>query len=33
MVWRNGERVRLFTRRGFDWTDRYPVIAWPGECA
>jgi bifunctional non-homologous end joining protein LigD len=19
-------RVRLFTRRGFDWTDRYPVI-------
>jgi ATP-dependent DNA ligase len=20
-------RVRLFTRRGFDWTDRYPVIS------
>jgi hypothetical protein len=19
--------VRLFTRRGFDWTDRYPAIA------
>jgi bifunctional non-homologous end joining protein LigD len=19
-------RVRLFTRRGFDWTDRYPLI-------
>jgi ATP-dependent DNA ligase len=27
MVWRDGERVRLFTRRGFDWTDRYPRIA------
>jgi hypothetical protein len=26
MVWRNGERVRLFTQRGFDWTDRYPRI-------
>ena len=26
MVWREGERVRLFTRRGFDWTDRYPWI-------
>jgi ATP-dependent DNA ligase len=26
MVWRDGERVRLFTRRGFDWTDRYPWI-------
>ena len=24
LVWRDGERVRLFTRRGFDWTDRYP---------
>jgi bifunctional non-homologous end joining protein LigD len=22
---RNG-RVRLFTRRGYDWTDRYPLI-------
>jgi len=27
MVWRDGERVRLFTRRGFDWTHRYPRIA------
>jgi ATP-dependent DNA ligase len=27
MVWRDGERVRLFTRRGFDWTSRYPWIA------
>ena len=26
MVWRDGERVRLFTRRGFDWTKRYPRI-------
>jgi ATP-dependent DNA ligase len=26
-VWRDGERVRLFTRRGFDWTQRYPWIA------
>jgi ATP-dependent DNA ligase len=26
MVWRDGERVRLFTRRGFDWTHRYPRI-------
>jgi ATP-dependent DNA ligase len=22
-----GETVRLFTRRGYDWTDRYPAIA------
>jgi ATP-dependent DNA ligase len=20
-------RVRLFTRRGYDWSDRYPLIA------
>jgi bifunctional non-homologous end joining protein LigD len=26
MVWRDGQRVRLFTRRGFDWTLRYPWI-------
>jgi ATP-dependent DNA ligase len=26
MVWRDGERVRLFTRRGFDWSHRYPWI-------
>jgi ATP-dependent DNA ligase len=25
-VWRDGDRVRLFTRRGFDWTTRYPRI-------
>jgi ATP dependent DNA ligase domain len=24
---RDGEGVRLFTRRGHDWTDRYPAIA------
>jgi ATP-dependent DNA ligase len=23
---RAGDRVRLFTRRGFDWTQRYPWI-------
>jgi bifunctional non-homologous end joining protein LigD len=22
-----GKRVRLFTRNGHDWTDRYPLIA------
>jgi ATP-dependent DNA ligase len=26
MACRDGERVRLFTRRGFDWTQRYPWI-------
>jgi hypothetical protein len=27
IVRRDGETVRLFTRRGYDWTDRYPGIA------
>jgi bifunctional non-homologous end joining protein LigD len=27
MVRREGTTVRLFTRRGYDWTDRYPAIA------
>jgi bifunctional non-homologous end joining protein LigD len=27
IVRRDGETVRLFTRRGYDWTERYPVIA------
>src|SRR5271169_195751 len=27
IVRRNGVTVRLFTRRGYDWTDRYPAIA------
>jgi hypothetical protein len=27
IVRREGEAVRLFTRRGFDWTDRCPAIA------
>jgi bifunctional non-homologous end joining protein LigD len=27
MVHRNGDRVRLFTRHGYDWTERYPRIA------
>jgi bifunctional non-homologous end joining protein LigD len=27
IVRRDGKAVRLFTRRGHDWTDRYPGIA------
>jgi bifunctional non-homologous end joining protein LigD len=27
IVRRDGPAVRLFTRRGHDWTDRYPAIA------
>jgi bifunctional non-homologous end joining protein LigD len=27
IVCRDGPTVRLFTRRGYDWTDRYPAIA------
>jgi bifunctional non-homologous end joining protein LigD len=27
IVRRDGARVRLFTRRGYDWTERFPVIA------
>ena len=23
---REGKRVRLLTRRGYDWSDRYPLI-------
>jgi ATP-dependent DNA ligase len=26
-VRRDGDAVRLFTRRGYDWSTRYPVIA------
>ena len=26
IVHRDGKRVRLFTRNGFDWSDRYPLI-------
>jgi ATP-dependent DNA ligase len=26
LVQRDGKRVRLFTRNGHDWTDRYPLI-------
>src|SRR3954471_14175509 len=26
LVQREGKRVRLFTRRGYDWSDRYPLI-------
>ena len=24
---RDGKRVRLFTRNGHDWSDRYPLIS------
>jgi ATP-dependent DNA ligase len=27
IVRRDGETVRLFTCRGYDWTERYPAIA------
>jgi ATP-dependent DNA ligase len=27
LVRRDGKIVQLFTRRGYDWTDRYPAIA------
>jgi bifunctional non-homologous end joining protein LigD len=27
IVQRDGPRVRLFTRRGFDWSDRFPLIS------
>jgi bifunctional non-homologous end joining protein LigD len=27
IVRRDGKAVRLFTRRGYDWTDSYPAIA------
>ena len=30
IVRRDGKAVRLFTRRGHDWTDRYPAIAAAG---
>src|SRR6476661_4407169 len=26
IVQREGKRVRLFTRNGYDWRDRYPLI-------
>jgi ATP dependent DNA ligase domain len=29
IVRRDGGTARLFTRRGHDWTDRYPAIADP----
>ena len=27
IVRRDGDNVRLFTRRGYDWSGRYPAIA------
>jgi bifunctional non-homologous end joining protein LigD len=26
IVQREGERIRLLTRRGYDWSDRYPLV-------
>ena len=31
IVCRRGGRVRLFTRRGYDWTDRFPLIRQTAE--
>jgi bifunctional non-homologous end joining protein LigD len=33
IVRRDGDAVHLFTRRGHDWTDRYPAIAAAQLCA
>jgi ATP-dependent DNA ligase len=33
MVRRNGVGVRLFTKNGYDWTDRYPLIRQPSDTA
>jgi ATP-dependent DNA ligase len=27
VAWRDGDRVRLYTRGGFDWVERYPAAA------
>jgi bifunctional non-homologous end joining protein LigD len=26
MAWRDGDDVRLYTRRGYDWSERYPAV-------
>jgi ATP-dependent DNA ligase len=26
MAWREGDVVRLYTRRGYDWSERYPSV-------
>jgi bifunctional non-homologous end joining protein LigD len=26
IIQRDGDRVRLFNRNGYDWSDRYPLI-------
>jgi ATP-dependent DNA ligase len=31
IVWRRMDRVRLFTRRGYDWSDRYPLVVATAE--
>src|SRR5215218_4115415 len=32
MVQRDGDRVRLFTRNGYDWSSRYPLIVEAARC-
>jgi bifunctional non-homologous end joining protein LigD len=32
-VRRDGDGVRLFTRRGYDWSARYPAIAGTAACS
>ena len=32
IVQREGKRVRLFTRNGYDWSDRYPLITEAARC-
>src|SRR5439155_15798390 len=32
IVRRDGANVRLFTRNGYDWTDRYPLIRQAALC-
>jgi ATP-dependent DNA ligase len=26
LAWRAGDRIRLFTRNGNDWSSRYPLV-------
>jgi len=32
IIQREGKRVRLFTRNGYDWSDRYPLIVEAALC-
>jgi hypothetical protein len=33
MIWRNGTSVRLYTRNGHDWADRFPTVLEPNHVA